>query len=91
MDSGETHEHAKEIFMITEPLTETLPVVDLTRKSVRVLERRANGFVLFEFSLGWPELAAELMLTQADFDAFCASQGVAPTEGPDAGLASSLS
>lgn len=75
----------------TDPLMEALPNVDLTRKSVRVLERRDNGFVLFEFSLGWPELAAELMLTQADFAAFCAAQGVQPSEGPDAGLASSLS
>lgn len=75
----------------TEPLIEELPAVDLTRKSVRVLERRANGFVLFEFSLGWPELAAELMLTQTDFEAFCATQGVVPTEATDLGQASSLS
>lgn len=47
------------------------PAVDLSQRFVRVLNRRTNGFVEFEFSLGWPELAVELMLTEPDFEAFC--------------------
>jgi phenol hydroxylase P0 protein len=27
--------------------------------------------VAFEFSIGWPELAVELMMPEAAFDAFC--------------------
>ena len=33
---------------------------------VRVIERRADGLVAFEFSIGWPELAVELMLPALD-------------------------
>ncbi|WP_370680463.1 phenol hydroxylase subunit [Comamonas sp. GB3 AK4-5] len=51
-----------------------LPVCDLTRRSVRVLQKRANGFVDFEFSVGWPELTVELAMTEADFQAFCHTQ-----------------
>ena len=53
----------------------------LTRKFVRVIERRANGLVVFEFSIGWPELASELVLPQAAFAAFCDEQRV--THLPD--------
>ena len=38
----------------TDPLD--LPVTDLSQRSVKVLRKRINGFVEFEFSLGWPEL-----------------------------------
>jgi phenol/toluene 2-monooxygenase (NADH) P0/A0 len=43
----------------------------LRRRFVRVLKRHENGLVMFEFSIGWPDLAVELMLPQASFDAFC--------------------
>ena len=46
--------------------------VDVRLKYVRLLERRADGLVSFEFSIGWPELAVELMLPAAAFDEFCA-------------------
>lgn len=49
---------------------------DVRRKFVRVTERRANGFVAFEFSIGSPELVVELMLPAAAFDSFCASNAV---------------
>jgi phenol hydroxylase P0 protein len=39
-----------------------------------VLQKRANGFVDFEFSVGWPELTVELAMTEADFEAFCQVQ-----------------
>lgn len=50
------------------------PACDITRRFVRVLKRRSNGFVEFEFSIGWPELSVELMLPEADFEAFCKVQ-----------------
>lgn len=49
---------------------------DLARRWVRVLSRRANGLVEFEFSIGWPELTVELMLPEADFQAFCKTHSV---------------
>lgn len=49
---------------------------DLSRRYVRVLRRRDNGFVEFEFSVGWPELAVELMLPAPAFEAFCADHRV---------------
>lgn len=53
-----------------------LPAVNIARRFVRVLERRADGLVSFEFSVGWPELALELMLPAAAFDEFCSVNGV---------------
>ena len=35
-----------------------------------------DGLVSFEFSIGWPELAVELMLPAAAFDEFCAKNQV---------------
>lgn len=59
------------------PTTETsLPVCDTSLRYVRVLERRADGLVSFEFSIGWPELAVELMLPAPAFEAFCANNRV---------------
>lgn len=56
------------------PVTEPPELVcDPTRKYVRVTERRADGLVAFEFSIGWPELSVELMLPAAAFDEFCAT------------------
>ena len=42
---------------------------------MRVLQRRANGFVEFEFSVGWPELVVELTMAEPDFQDFCRRQG----------------
>lgn len=50
------------------------PECDISRRFVRVLQRRSNGLVEFEFSIGWPELSVELMLPEADFEAFCSVQ-----------------
>lgn len=49
-------------------------ICDLSLRSVRVLRRRENGFVEFEFSVGWPELMVELTMMEADFQAFCKTQ-----------------
>jgi phenol hydroxylase P0 protein len=50
--------------------------VNVQLKYVRVLERRHDGLVSFEFSIGWPELAVELLLPTAAFDAFCSEHRV---------------
>lgn len=52
------------------------PQCDVSQRFVRVLKRRDNGFVEFEFSIGWPELAVELMLPRPAFDAFCQAHRV---------------
>jgi phenol hydroxylase P0 protein len=49
---------------------------DVSRKFVRVKEVRPNGLVIFDFSIGWPEMAAELVMPQAAFDEFCLSNQV---------------
>jgi len=43
---------------------------------VRVLQRRADGLVSFEFAIGWPELSVELLLPRAAFDTFCTQNAV---------------
>ena len=58
------------------PAAPPVEPADVRRKYVRVVERTANGLVAFEFSIGWPELAAELVLPVALFDEFCARHQV---------------
>ena len=71
----------------TEP--ERDPKADLSRRTVRVLERRPNGYVSFEFSIGWPELSVELLLPGPAFTEFCATQHVRMLEPyPDGAAAS---
>ncbi|RYF62347.1 MAG: phenol hydroxylase [Comamonadaceae bacterium] len=53
-----------------------LPTVDTSLRFVRVTERRTDGLVAFEFAIGWPELAVELLLPAPDFDEFCAANQV---------------
>ena len=56
------------------PETEPLLDCDISRRFVRVLQRRSNGLVEFEFSIGWPELSVELMLPERAFAEFCVAQ-----------------
>lgn len=49
---------------------------DANRRYVRVCERRADGFVEFEFAIGDPALCVELMLKEADFHEFCLANDV---------------
>ena len=49
---------------------------DVTRKYVRVLGTLQSGLVEFEFSVGEPEMAVELVMPKAAFDEFCASNQV---------------
>ncbi|MDO8347031.1 MAG: phenol hydroxylase subunit [Rugosibacter sp.] len=54
---------------------------DLTRKFVRVTERHPDGFVAFDFAIGYPEIFVELMLPIEAFDEFCISNKVTQLEG----------
>jgi phenol hydroxylase P0 protein len=49
---------------------------DTTRRFVRVIETRADGLVAFEFAIGWPDLAVELLLPAQAFADFCATHRV---------------
>lgn len=64
--------------MTASPSLDTAPDTDLDprKKYVRVLERRADGLVLFEFAIGWPELLVELLLPEPAFAEFCATHRV---------------
>jgi phenol hydroxylase P0 protein len=49
---------------------------DAARRYVRVCNRRPDGFIEFEFSIGDPELAVELMLPEVAFHEFCLANEV---------------
>lgn len=49
---------------------------DTTRKFVRVLRTLTNGMIEFEFAIGEPELAAELVMPKAAFEEFCRANRV---------------
>lgn len=55
---------------------------DVTRKFVRVLGTLPNGMIEFEFSVGEPEMAVELVMPKAAFDEFCAANQVELIVGP---------
>ena len=62
--------------MTPSTLPSSLPACDTTRKFVRVTEARADGLVAFEFAIGWPELAVELLLPAPAFADFCTANRV---------------
>ena len=49
---------------------------DTTRRFVRVIDTRPDGLVAFEFAIGWPDLAVELLLPAQAFADFCATHRV---------------
>lgn len=61
---------------LTRDAAPDFPTCDTSLKFVRVIEERADGLVAFEFSIGWPELAVELLLPAPAFAEFCATQRV---------------
>lgn len=67
--------------MMTSPDLTPTPAFDPQRKFVRVIQRRADGMVEFEFAVGEPELFVEMVMPAAEFGQFCRDQGVTPTEG----------
>jgi phenol hydroxylase P0 protein len=56
---------------------------DTGRKFVRVMETHANGLVEFEFAVGEPDMAVELIMPRAAFDEFCATNHVTFLAAPD--------
>jgi len=51
------------------------------RKFVRVLERRPDGLVAFEFAIGEPDLCVDMLLPAEAFARFCEEQQVIHLEG----------
>ena len=49
---------------------------DPQKRFVRFIEKREDGFVLFEFAVGEPEIFAEMILKAEDYEIFCKEQGV---------------
>lgn len=52
---------------------------DVQRRFIRIVQEHDNGMVEFEFAVGEPELFVEMVMPRAQFDEFCAMQGVQPT------------
>lgn len=54
-----------------------MPVLDFPRQLsaipcfVRLRNRRPDGFIEFDFSIGDPELAVDLILPEAAYEEFC--------------------
>jgi phenol hydroxylase P0 protein len=46
-------------------------VFDIARRYVRVRQRRDDGYVEFDFSIGDPGLSVELVMTLSDYESFC--------------------
>lgn len=57
------------------------PGWDVNRRFIRVVQEHGNGMVEFEFAVGEPGLFVEMVMPRAQFEDFCAQQGVAPTRG----------
>lgn len=52
------------------------PVFDVARRYVRFGELRDDGYVLFDFAIGDPELAVELVLPLSAYQEFCRANAV---------------
>ncbi len=48
----------------------------MARRYVRVTGHSENGFVHFEYSVGWPDMAVELSLPDEMFKEFCSKNQV---------------
>jgi phenol hydroxylase P0 protein len=58
---------------------------DTSKRFVRVVERRPDGFVELQFAVGDPSLFVEMILTEAAFRELCESTGaeLLPTAVPN--------
>lgn len=69
-------------------------LIDVTRMFVRLVQRRPDGFVEFEFALGEPDIYVEMMLPEDAYAAFCSINApeMLPPRGAheDSGLGLSL-
>jgi phenol/toluene 2-monooxygenase (NADH) P0/A0 len=67
-----------------QPSTSATPAFDVSRRYVRLREVRADGFVEFEFAIGDPELAVDLILPTDAFRNFCRDNNavtISPLQG----------
>lgn len=64
----------RRLLLASQPLE--LPAVDTGLRFVRVTEQRSDGLIAFEFAIGWPDLAVELLLPEPAFAEFCAANKV---------------
>ncbi|WP_018989556.1 phenol hydroxylase subunit [Aromatoleum toluclasticum] len=60
------------------------PGIDIDRKYVRLVERRADGLVEFEFAIGEPDLCVEMLLPAEAYEQFCAANRVIRLDPRDA-------
>ena len=58
------------------PSNSSTQPMDTSQRFVRVRNRRPNGFIDFDFAIGEPEVFVELILGEADFNEFCATNKV---------------
>lgn len=49
---------------------------DITRKFVRVMRTLPSGLIEFEFAIGDPDVAVELVMPKQAFEEFCANNQV---------------
>jgi phenol/toluene 2-monooxygenase (NADH) P0/A0 len=55
--------------------------MDVSRKFVRLVERRPDGLVEFEFSIADPTLFVEMLLPESAYEEFCKTNQVMFLEG----------
>ena len=82
MERGQFPDQTEEV--MSEP---TEQPVDMNRKYVRLVERRPDGLVEFEFSISDPQIFVEMLLPEAAYEDFCRMNRVILLEGsrPDDG------
>lgn len=69
----------------------SVSMLDMTRRYVRQVNRRCDGFVEFEFSIAEQAISVDLILPEAAYRQFCRINNVIFIDGspaPTAGLAS---
>ncbi|TXT37491.1 MAG: lapK [Comamonadaceae bacterium] len=57
-------------------LLDQAPVLDTSRRFVRLRGERGNGFIEFDFAIGEPEVFVELILGRDAFAEFCTTNQV---------------
>lgn len=55
--------------------------IDVSKKFVRMTEKRPDGLVEFDFAIGEPELFVELLMPEAAYTEFCSTNDVILLQG----------
>lgn len=69
-----------EVPIIIAKPSESESEVALLRKFVRITRRRPDGFLEFQFAIGYEEMFVELILSPDAFEDFCVSNRVTVLE-----------